>query len=93
MDAGHSSGLDVVGDVTEDDAVDEGHRQVFRQRDPETCFDLLKFWRKKIIEMVLKTDRQGTFAKGKGLVQLTSSLRQVVLQKRKKQFQYENQLI
>jgi hypothetical protein len=51
MDAGHSSGLDVVGDVAEDDAVDEGHRQVFRQRDPETCFDLLKFWRKKIIEM------------------------------------------
>ena len=65
MDAGHSSGLDVVGDVAEDDAVDEGHRQVFRQRDPETCFDLLKFWRKKIIEMFFKLIGTEPLLKGK----------------------------
>jgi len=45
VDAGHSSGLDVVGDVAEDDAVDEGHRQVLRQRDPKTGFDLLEHGR------------------------------------------------
>ena len=41
MDAGHGPGLDVVGDVAEDNAVLEGGRKIVRQRDPQAVLNVL----------------------------------------------------
>ena len=42
MDCGHDSGLDMVGDVTQDDTVRQRTRHVVRNRDPQPTLDVLK---------------------------------------------------
>ena len=42
MDRLDSPGFDVIGDVTEDDAVLQGNREVLGKGDPESALDLLK---------------------------------------------------